>query len=336
MHSAAHDDNLIRWTDKKKGFYESHFIKVNLPDENAAFWWKFTILKPLKGPVQFDVWGIFFDALDPSRSVALKESFTSEDTAIERDRLYCRYGSNELEHGGTRGALSGAINMNWDVRWDVNETGFRHFPKPWMYTAPIPKTKALSPVLSSQFYGSVTVGKRTFHLNGHKGMQGHNWGSQHAHSWVWVHCNQFSSDESAVFEAVSSQIQVGPVRSPQLTIMHLDDGVDDPLTLNGWIEMARISSKLHDLRWTFSGVTGHRMIEGVFFAPPERFVGINYSDPDGTITHCLNSKIAQGEVRVLHRSGAGWRLKRTLTTGQGAALEIGLKDDLRGVKLHIA
>jgi len=65
-------------------------------------------------------------------------------------------------------------------------------------------------------------------------------------------------------------------------------------------------------------------------------VAINYTDPDGRTTHCLNSKIAQGEIRVLHRSGAGWRLKRTLTTASSAALEIGLKDELRGVKLHLS
>ena len=131
MRSPSHEDNLLRWNDrKKKGFYESHFIKVNQPEDNVAFWWKFTILQPIKGSVQFDVWGIFFDKADPSQTVALKDSFSLDEATVDRDRLYCRYGNNELEHGVCRGTLRGSKSMQWDIRWDVADEGFRHFPKP--------------------------------------------------------------------------------------------------------------------------------------------------------------------------------------------------------------
>jgi hypothetical protein len=337
--SPSHQDNLVRWNPTQaNGSYESHFIKVNMPDQDVAFWWKFTILQPVssRGPTQFEVWAIVFDSNDPSQSFAVKECFETAQSTVDRDRLHCRYGDNMLEHGHTQGAIRGVQTIEWDIHWDPPENGFRHFPKAWMYKGRIPKAKALSPVPSASFRGSVQVGEKTYVLDGHPGMQGHNWGVQHAEQWVWVHSNQFLQEQTAFFEAVSSKIKLGPLRSPQLTILHLEDGIHDPLTINSWSGMLGTQSTLEGLQWSFRGTQGKRAIEGSFMAPPERFVAINYTDPDGRTTHCLNSKIAQGEIRVLHRSGAGWRLKRTLTTASSAALEIGLKDELRGVKLHLS
>jgi hypothetical protein len=337
--SPAHQDNLFRWhSDQKGGFYESHFIKVNVPQENAAFWWKFTVLQPISGtgPARFDVWAIFFDISNPALSCALKETFSSTEAWIVRDRLECRYGQNILEHGRTQGVLNGERPVEWSVSWETPTVGFRHFPSQRYYTGAFPKTKVVSPVLSSQFRGVAKVGDRKIVLDGARGMQGHNWGSKHADSWAWVHCNLFQEDAHTVFEGVTSRVKVGPLRTPQLTILHLDDGRSDPITVNGIINAVRTSSEVEGLCWRFRGVDGNRALQGVFSAPPERFVGVDYEDPDGTITHCLNSKIADGEVRVLHRDTGVWRLKTAYSTRAGAALEIGTKQETHGVQIHLA
>ena len=334
--TSSHRDNLLRWTaDVQDGFYESHFLKVNLLPERAAFWWKFTVLQPLAGggPARFEVWAIFFDAADPARSCAVKETFSATAVSIARDRLHCVYGENVLEHGHTSGTLGG--RLTWELRWTPPEQSFRHFPSESMYTGSFPKTKALSPTISAPFHGTATVDGRTFTLAGSPGMQGHNWGKNHAEQWVWTHCNTFREDPRVVFEAVSSRIKLGPVSSPLLTILHVEDGEGEPLTVNGYAQLVRTTSDLDGLRWRFRGSDGPRGVEGVFSAPADRFVGVVYEDPNGRQTNCLNSKIADADLRILHRDGGIWRLRRALTSGAAAALEIGVKDETRGVRMHL-
>ena len=339
MLTPSHRDNLVRWTpDLVAGHYESHFIKVNLVDQAAAFWWKFTILQPLRGrgPAAFEVWAIFFDTADPAQSCAAKERFGAERTLISRDRLLCRYGDNVLEHDGSSGAIGQHPRFEWDLHWTPPEHAFRHFHRDSMYQGGFPKTKLLTPTPSSPFTGRVRVGERTFELAGAPGMQGHNWGLKHAESWVWVHCNAFEGESATcLVEGASSRLRLGPALTPPFTLLRVDDGVDEPLTVNGWVDMLRTESALDGLRWRFRGTHGTRSVEGVFRAGPERFVGVNYEDPDGTITHCLNSKIADGEVRILHRNQHVWRLHRTLRSRASAALEIGLKQETHGVRIHL-
>ena len=60
------------------------------------------------------------------------------------------------------------------------------------------------------------------------------------------------------------------------------------------------------------------------------FVGLFYPNPDGTICHCLNSKLARAEIR--------WRFPtahRTLRVFARAALEIGTRDPRHGVKMYL-
>jgi hypothetical protein len=317
------------------GHYESHFLKVNLPEQDAAFWWKFTITQPLSGmgPARFEVWAIFFDAADPSNTCATRETFDATVSSVARERLACVFGNNVLEHGKSHGRLDSGAGFEWDIAFDVPDEGFRHFPMPGMYEAALPKAKTLTPAIDVVVRGTARVGDRTFDLE-HPGMQGHNWGVKHADSWVWVHCNVFQEDGSAVFEAVSSRIKMGPMTTPQLTILHFSDGATT-ITVNGWVEMVRATSDLEGLRWRFRGSTGDWGIEGLFKAAPDRFVGLNYQDPDGIKTACLNSKIADGELRILRRDNGVWRLERSLTARGTAALEIGLKNETRGVRMHV-
>ena len=131
-------------------------------------------------------------------------------------------------------------------------------------------------------------------------MQGHNWGRQHAETWVWTHCNTFDL-QNAVFEGVTSHIQLGPVRSPALTILHFSPADESPITINSWSDMVLSRGTRSELTWRFRGTSHDRAVEGWFSAPPERFVGVHYEDPTTTITNCLNSKVADGQVRLLHK-----------------------------------
>ena len=51
-------------------------------------------------------------------------------------------------------------------------------------------------------------------MTGWRGTVGHNWGSEHADSWVWLHAAGFGNAPEAWLELVLARIRVGPARSP--------------------------------------------------------------------------------------------------------------------------
>ena len=51
-------------------------------------------------------------------------------------------------------------------------------------------------------------------MSGWRGTVGHNWGSEHADSWVWLHAAGFGAAPEASLELVLARIRVRPARSP--------------------------------------------------------------------------------------------------------------------------
>jgi hypothetical protein len=46
------------------------------------------------------------------------------------------------------------------------------------------------------------------------GTVGHNWGTEHADCWVWLHAVGFGAAPAGWLELVLAKIKVGPARSP--------------------------------------------------------------------------------------------------------------------------
>ena len=83
-------------------------------------------------------------------------------------------------------------------------------------------------------------------------------------------------------------------------------------------------------RWQFAGKTSRVQVEGEMWADTDDFVGLYYPNPDGTMCHCLNSKLAR--ARLLLRIAG--RSPKELTS-ERAALEIGTRDPGHGVRMFL-
>jgi hypothetical protein len=99
--------------------------------------------------------------------------------------------------------------------------------------------------------------------------------------------------------------------------------------------MLRTRSTIEGLRWEVAGASHDRRFEARFEAPPDRFVGVNYHDPDGRVAHCLNTKIADAALTLWARTGAGWEVMLEARAEGSAALEIGDRKSTRGVAIAI-
>ena len=132
------------------------------------------------------LWFTLFDA--EARRADCREGTFPADRAIGRRR--------RLHPDRRRGARAGArtrarsrsegLEASWDLSFADDSEPLRHLPYGWMYRAPLPRTKFLSPYPDARYSGRLEVGGREIELDGWPGMIGHNWGAEHAERWTWV------------------------------------------------------------------------------------------------------------------------------------------------------
>ena len=183
----------------------------------------------------------------------------------------------------------------------------RHLP---VYNAPLPRTKLESPAPSARFSGTVQAGGTTLELDGWPGMIGHNWGSQHAERWLWLHGIGFEGAPDAWLDVAVGRVRLGPFTTPWIANGAIcRDG--RRRTLRGPAEVdARPGEATVTIRDTRIHVT----------APLERTIAWVYADPPGGEHHSLNCSVAALEVDGL-------------ATAHGGVYELGIRERDHGVRL---
>jgi hypothetical protein len=329
----------VRFRAEGTDHIESYFLKATAPDAQRAVWLKATIFSTAADPARTsaEAWAIAFDHRNGGRrQVAVKHTVPMARASFSRDDLDIEWqvpnadDRMRLEPGATHGAIrTGEQRIAWDLRFSGDDRPMVPYPYGWMYTGPLPSQKQVSPYPDVRFDGQVTIGDEQWVLEQWSGMQGHNWGRRHSELYAWLHCNQWEQDADLVLEAMSGRVRVGPVLMPVLsTICVRHRGVD--YAFNGPRQLAGTRADIGLRRYTFSTEGKHGRIEGLFEAKVDEFVGLHYANPQGKMTHCLNSKLASGRIRF----EAAGRPPLELTT-KAAALEVGTLRADHGVKMHV-
>lgn len=322
------DWNAVRYRDKRRGHVESYFLKLNDPSEKRALWLKATVLAPLRGKIVAEAWAIAFErGVHP---VGVKRVVPWSEASFSESQLEVRVADLSLERGATRGSIEhDGRRLEWELKFSTDAAALVPFPTMRMYEGGFPKSKFVSPHPDSRFSGYYAVDGERVDVDGWRGMQGHNWGKGHAESYAWVHCNQWHETDELVFEAATGRVRVGPVLVPPITILcvrHRGVRYD----LNGTLDLVRNRGTLTPRSYRFRGQGARARVEGEMFAATDDFGGLYYENPDGAMTYCLNSKIAEGRLR-LELDG---RAPLDVTT-RSAALEIGTRDAGHGVRMLV-
>ncbi len=339
--SQAEADNTPRWREacRRKGHVESWFLKWNLPDPAegpfAAFWLKFTILQPRgESEAVGEVWAMAFRR-GGGEHVALKETVPLGRCIIAPHGLDLGIGSSVLRHSHSEGVLANDDHtVRWAIDWAPDPQGLRPLPYAWMYRGRFPKNKLTSPQPDARMRGYVEVDGERIAIEDAPGLQGHNWGPSHPPEWLWTHCNIWSARKPAIFEAVTSRIALGPILSPPISVLTLRyDG--DLLLWNRPLQLLRTQSSLEGWRWRLEARGHHYRVQAEIWAEPDDFVGVNYHNPDGGLVHCLNSKVASGELRLFERGHGRETLLEHMVATSSAAFEIGTAKGTRGIPILI-
>ena len=309
-----------------KGHYESFYLKACHPSEPLGVWIRYTVHKHSAQEPQGSIWFTLFDGTGDGPQAS---KVTSPEVSAPAD-TYIRIADSTFEDGRVSGsAKTDQLDAGWDLTFGSDEDALFHLPRDWMYRAPVPRTKLLTPYPGARFDGTVRAGEREVAVQGWRGMVGHNWGSQHAERWIWLHGTGFEGDEDAWLDAAIGRLKLGLVTTPWIANGTLF--LDGQRHRIGGPERAR-STRITETptRCDFLIPGGELTVSGRVESARENFVGWVYADPDGPQHNTVNCSIAEMTITVSADGGPD----RRLHVPAGAAYELGMRETDHGMPLQ--
>jgi hypothetical protein len=311
-----------------RGHYESFYLRASHPSEPLGVWIRHTVHKPPGQDATGSVWFTLFEAGGPRASKVT----VGADRLSVPDGGYIRVGDCEITpERATGSAPSERLSPSWKLTFEAGAPAFRHLARGWMYRAPVPRTKTLSPHPASRFSGHVEVDGRTIEIDGWRGMVGHNWGAEHAERWIWTNGTGFDGFEDAYIDAAIGRIKIGRFTTPWIgNGVLFVEGVEYRL---GGPERARATVVRETPQGAQIVLPGKGVrVSGRVGAEQGRFVGWEYADPEpGSAPHnTVNCSIA-GMTLTVERDG---QAPIELHTEHGATFELGMRETDHGVPLE--
>jgi hypothetical protein len=313
----------------KAGHYESFYLKLCPPGGGKAAWIRHTVHKRPGEPLTAALWFTLFDA-EASGPRATKRQFGADEVDAG-NHSYIRVADATLGEGRATGSVSTeALEAKWDLSFSDQHEPFHHLPREFLYRAPLPKTKFLSPYPDAIFNGRLEVAGERIDVEGWRGMIGHNWGAEHAERWVWV--------QGAAFEGRSPEdyfdMAVGRIKVAGLTIpwvgnaMLMLDGAAHRLGGFARVPSTEVSEEPTSCRFELKG-RGVK-VTGRVAGEPKDFVAWVYADPVGPEHNTLNCSISDLALDV----ELDGRPAERLTVSGAAAYEFGTRDTDHGIPVQ--
>jgi hypothetical protein len=298
--------------------YESFYLRACHPDGGLGVWIRYTVHRRRGARPSGSLWFTLFDESGPT---ATKQTLPDPEAG---GGDWIRIGDARIGDGRATGS---AGEIAWDLRFTGEEPLF-HLPRRWLYRAPVPRTKPVSVHPAARFDGVVRVHGREIALSGWPGMVGHNWGSEHAQRWIWLHGTGFAGSGSWV-DLTFGRILVAGRLTPWIANGAISlDGERLALGGLGRSRRPRVAEAADHLDFAVPG--REIVVAGRASAPRRRIVGWVYADPDGSEHHTAHCSIADLTLRVARPD----RAPLTLHAPGLAAYELGMRERDHGIPIQ--
>ncbi|MHB8243324.1 MAG: hypothetical protein ACYDHN_15215 [Solirubrobacteraceae bacterium] len=307
----------------RAGMYESFYLRAVAPDEPLGVWIRHTVHKAPGQAPRGSIWCTLFDA-HAGRPFMHKR--TSPQLTVPTGKWIAIGEEGWMGPGRTEGSCGAA---SWSLRFTTRESELRHLTPGWLYRSPLPRTKLTSPMPAARFEGTFELGERTIDLDGWRGMVGHNWGSEHAERWIWLHGVGFDSEPDAWLDVALGRLKLA--------------GRMTPWVANGALSLGGRRHRLGGLGTRGLSVTESAegctlrlpgphgvLVEGAIGVPEESAAGWRYADPDGGEHDVVNCSVAR--LRLTAKVFPGGP-PLALQSAHGGVYELGMRERDHGVPI---
>ena len=192
------------------GMYESFYLRAVSPERAARRLDPLHRPQATRAPPRGSVWCTVFDAsaAGPYHAQADDRAAARARRGLDRDRRGRAWAPAEQRAPAARraGRCASPRASPSCATW----------PPSWLYRAPLPRTKLTSPAPGrAASTGSLELpGRAAIELRGWPGMVGHNWGSEHAERWIWLHGIGFEDAPEAWLDVALGRMQAGGRMTP--------------------------------------------------------------------------------------------------------------------------
>jgi hypothetical protein len=303
--------------------YESFYLKAADPRRRRAVWIRYTVLKRPGEEARASLWCTIWpedeSPLATKLTVGASELRTGEGELIG-------IGESRMDDGRVVGRANDA---RWDLAITAGAPALSYLPSGWMYRAPIPRTKAVSLHPSALCAGEVELAGQLLRFEDWPAMLGHNWGSEHAEEWVWLHGAGFPEAPDAWLDVTIGRVRIGRFVLPWIANGALAlDGRRHRLGGPRTLRATSVSAVPTACDFVLGG-SGVR-IRGRAAAGSEQLVAWPYSDPKGGGHFATNCSEASLELEVERPGGPALSLR----LGAGAAYELGRRERPAGIDVQ--
>lgn len=312
-----------------RGLYESNYLKANNPSGEGAFWLKYNLLAPKEeSKARFgELWAVYWKKRG-QRPVVVKKIVEEREITAAGSELALDLGEASLRPDRAVGDVENdGRQISWDLELEEGDTPLYHFPIHKLYRTGFPKKKMMTSRPRQVFRGALTVNGERVDVDGWVGLRGHNWGSEHAHSYAYGNANLWEQPGSWVFDAFSVRIQLGPTLSPWLSagVLRLPKS---EIPFNQPWRLVNRTAQVDFPSWSCTFRSSESAVRARWTLDPEDVAGLRYLHPDGRVSYCYNTKYATLELETERR---GIRERRV---SHLAELEFLSPTPIPGIPLH--
>ncbi|MCB0366969.1 MAG: hypothetical protein KDD68_16340 [Bdellovibrionales bacterium] len=308
----ANHENKSGLVDEKPWF-EWWYYKVVIPETEKAYYFVYGVVNPwdremgLESSRSYIGFGDFekrittdnhyaideFNALYDQTSVSLPMGYATDQTLI----------GQVTDEGGR--------SFSWDIeiqkKWAFNAEG-------WILGAGLTDIEWYPAQADARCSGKIVSDGELVELKDAPCYQDRNWGTRFPEWWAWIVSNKFDDHPDTALSIGGGQPHVFGIPS-------FYEGVCIGLKHKGveykWrpMELDRVKVDINFGRWEITGVSRDRKrkITISAYAPPEAFMDLQFTTPEGIVFHDYEALLGQVDVQLYTREAfEGWVLIETL------------------------
>ncbi|HTU97325.1 MAG TPA: hypothetical protein VMF14_15865 [Solirubrobacteraceae bacterium] len=296
--------------------YESHYLTAADRAGGRALWLRFTALKRPGQPARLTTWLTLFDRAADGADVPRALRVTADEALADPGAAWARSSLGEFGPSGTRGELAAdAGPASWDLHWEPRAGAVAYLPARWLYDRSVPRSNGAALVPAASASGTLRLGGQEIAIEDWEAMVGHNWGSEHARRWCWIHAGALGDDGRGWLDLALVRIGIGPVVTPWIAsgAIEIDGRCYAPAPLR------RAACERDGERTSLRvALTGEAAVTVELTAPRADTVTWDYASPRGpgrVVDHC-----SVADARIALETAGG---TRTLEVAGMAAVEHG-------------